>query len=128
VGTVQQRILHIKLINRPTVGDGQGEHGVDHDQLDYCAEGLIIVDTGLLGEAVKDPMNLVLFQRVIGAELVHENLFVGEDVGANGARDKILGVVGDQGSKFFFHDAAPIQIDGGTNGGGRQRQGQCRGD
>jgi hypothetical protein len=124
VGTVQQHILHIKLINRPAAGDGQGEHGVDHDQLDHSAEGLIIVDTGLLGEAAKDLVNLVLFQRVIGAELVHENLFVGEDIGANGVRDMILGVIGDQGSKFFFHGAAPIQIDGGTDGGGRHRQGQ----
>jgi hypothetical protein len=55
---------------------------------------------------------------------VHENPFVGYDVGANGARDKIAGVVGDQGSKLFFHGVAPIRIDeGGVDKGGHQQQG-----
>jgi hypothetical protein len=52
---------------------------------------------------------------------VLENPLAGDDVGANGARDKILGVVGDQGSKFFFHGTAPIWIDeGGADGGGHR--------
>jgi hypothetical protein len=62
---------------------------------------------------VKDPASLVPFQRTIGVELVLEDPFVDNDVGSNGARDKILGVVGEQGSKFFFHGAAPVWIDEG---------------
>jgi hypothetical protein len=58
---------------------------------------------------------------------VLENPFVSDDVGANGVRDKILGVVGDQGSKLFFHGVTPIQIDeGSTNGGGHRRQARRR--
>jgi hypothetical protein len=34
---------------------------------------------------------------------VLENPFVGCNIGANGARDKMPGVVGDQRSKLFFH-------------------------
>jgi hypothetical protein len=45
---------------------------------------------------------------------MHENLFASDNVGANGARDKIPGVVDDQGSKFLFHGAMPVQIDEGT--------------
>jgi hypothetical protein len=52
---------------------------------------------------------------------VLENTLVGDDIGANGARDKIPGVVGDQGGKFFFHGAVPIWIgEGSVDGGGHR--------
>jgi hypothetical protein len=84
---------------------------VDYDQLDHQAEGLIVVDAGSLGEAMKDPVSLVPFQRAIRVELMLENPFTGDAVGANGARDKIPGVVGDQGNTLFFHGAVPFWID-----------------
>jgi hypothetical protein len=63
-----------------------------------------------LGEASKDLASLVPLQ-AIRVELVLENPFDSDDVGANGARDKIPSVVGDQGSKLFFHDTMLVQID-----------------
>jgi hypothetical protein len=52
---------------------------------------------------------------------VLENPFIGDDVGANGAWDKISGVVGDQGSKLCFHGVMPVHIDeGDTDGGGHR--------
>jgi hypothetical protein len=108
---MQEHILHIKLMIQSGAGDNQGEHGADHGRIDHRAEGLIVVNVGSLGEAMKDPTSLVLFQRAIGVELVLENLFACDDVRANGARDKIPGVVGDQSNKFFFHGATPVQID-----------------
>jgi hypothetical protein len=52
---------------------------------------------------------------------VLENPFADDDVRANGARGKILGVVGDQGNKLFFHGTVSVRIDeGGTDGGGHQ--------
>jgi hypothetical protein len=60
---MQEHILHIKLMNGPGVRDGQGDHYADRGQLDHRDEGLIIVDAGLLGEAVKDPASLVPFQK-----------------------------------------------------------------
>jgi hypothetical protein len=111
-------------MNRPGVGDGQGEHGVNCGWLDCRVERLIVVDVRSLGEAAKDPSSLVLFQRAVGVELVLENPFAGDDVGANGARYKIYGAVGDQGSKLFFHDVTLVQIDeGGAGRGGHRRQG-----
>jgi hypothetical protein len=57
--------------------------------------------------------------KVLLVELVLEDKFSDEDVGANGVRDKIPGVVGDQDSKFFFHGATPVQIgDGSADSGG----------
>jgi hypothetical protein len=118
---VQERILHIKLMNRPGAGDSQGEDSADRGRLDHRAEGLIVVDIGSLGEATKNPASLVPFQGAVRIELVLENPLAGDDVGANEARDKIPGVVGDQGSKFFFHGATPIWIDeGGADGGGHR--------
>jgi hypothetical protein len=70
---------------------------------------------------VKDPASLLPLQRAARVELVLENLFAGDDVGANRARNKIPCVVGDQGSKLFYHGAALVQIgEGGMNGGGHQ--------
>jgi hypothetical protein len=54
---------------------------------------------------------------------VPEDLFAGDDVGTNGARNKIPSIVSDQGTKFFFHGAVLVQIDeGSTNGCGRQSE------
>jgi hypothetical protein len=114
-------------VKRPGAGDGQREHGAEHGWLDHRAEGLIVVDAESLGEAVKDPTSLVLFQGSIGVELVLEDLFTGDDVGANKVRDKIPGVVGDQGNKFFFHGVVPLQIDeGSVDRGEHQQQGRCQ--
>jgi hypothetical protein len=105
---VQEHILHIKLMNWLGARDSQREHGVDHGQLDHRTKGLIVVNTRSLDEAMKNPVSLVLLQRTVGVELVLKNPFVGDDVGANGARDKIPGVIGNQGSKLFFHSVVPV--------------------
>jgi hypothetical protein len=66
-----------------------------------------------------NPTSLAPVQGTVTIELVLENPLVGDDIGANGARDKIPGVVGDQGSKLILHGAAPVRIDkGGAEGGG----------
>jgi hypothetical protein len=122
---VQEHILHIKLMDRPGVGDGQVEHGVDRGRLDHRDKGLIVVDAGSLGEVVKDPASLVPFQRAIRVELVLENPFASDDVGANMVREKIPGVFGNQGSKFFFHGVLLVWIDeGDVDGGGHRQQGR----
>jgi hypothetical protein len=70
---------------------------------------------------VKVLANLVPFHSVVGVELVLEDPFAGDDVRANGVWNKIPVVVGNQGNKFSFHDAALVQIDeGGVDGGGHR--------
>jgi hypothetical protein len=59
---MQEYVLHIKLVDRPGMGDGQGEHRVNGCWLDHRVEGLIIVDVRALGEAAKDPTSLVPLQ------------------------------------------------------------------
>jgi hypothetical protein len=117
-GTVQEHILHIDLMNGSGAGDNQGEHGADRGRLDHRAEGLIVVNIESLGEAAKDLVSLVPFQRAIRVELVLKNPFASDNVGANGARDKISGVVGDQDNNFFFHGTTPVRInESSTNEG-----------
>jgi hypothetical protein len=120
---MQERILHIELVNGPGAGDGQGEHDVDHGWLDHWAEGLIVVDVESLGEAAKNQASLVPVQGAIRIGLVLENPHAGDDVGANRTRDKIPSVVGDQGTKLFFHGAMPVRIGecGADEGGYRQQ-------
>jgi hypothetical protein len=56
---------------------------------------------------------------------VLENPTASDDVRAKEVRDKIPGVVGDQGNKFFFHGMTLVRIDeGSVDGGGHRRQGQ----
>jgi hypothetical protein len=123
-GAMQEHILHIELMNRPGAGDDQREHGVGRGWLDHWVKGLIVVDAKSLGEAVKNPTSLVPVQGAVRIEVVTENPLAGDDVGANGATDKISSVVGDQGSKLFFHGATPVWIsEGGVDEGGYWRQG-----
>jgi hypothetical protein len=105
---MQEHILHIDLVNRAGAGDGQGEHGADRGQLDHRVEDLIVVDVESLGEVAKNLVSLVPVQGAVGIELVIENPLAGDDIGTNRTRDKILGVVGDQGSKLFFHGTTPV--------------------
>jgi hypothetical protein len=59
-------------------------------------------------------MDLIPFQGAIGVELLLEDPFVGDDVGANRTRDKISSVVGDQNIIFFLHGTAPRRVSEGS--------------
>jgi hypothetical protein len=125
---MQECILHIELVNRAGAGDSQGEHGADRGRLDHRAEDLIVVDVGSLGEVAKNLVRFVPVQGAVGIELVIENSLAGDDVGTNRTRDKILGVVGDQGSKLFFHSTTLVRIgEGSADRGGYRQQGWRRG-
>jgi hypothetical protein len=96
---------------------------VDGGLLDHRADGLIIVDVGPLGEAAKNPMSIVTFQGAVGVELVLEDPFASDDVGANRMRDKISSVVGHQSIIFLFHGTALGRVsEGNVDGGGHRRE------
>jgi hypothetical protein len=56
--------------------------------LDNWAESLIVVDTGTLGEAAKNPTSLVPFKGVVRVEHVLEDPFASDEVGANRMRTR----------------------------------------
>jgi hypothetical protein len=73
-------------------------------------------------------MNLVPLRGAIGVELVIEDPFAGDDVGANRMRDKIPSVVGDQRIIFFLHGVVLGWVnEGDIDGGGHRRERRQRG-
>jgi hypothetical protein len=120
---MQECVLHIKLVDRAGMGDGQGKHRVNGCWLDHRAEGLIIVDVRALGEAAKDPTSLVPLQVPSELDLclkIHLPMTTLEPT-----RDEISSVVSDQSIIFFFYGMTLGRVgEGGTDEGGHQREQQ----
>jgi hypothetical protein len=76
-----------------------------------------------MGEAVKNPTSLVPFQGAVGVELVLEDPFSSDDVGAKRMRGKIPSVVGDQSIIFFQHSTTAGRVsEGVVDGRGHWRE------
>jgi hypothetical protein len=101
---------------------------VNVGRLDNRAESLIVVDARWLGEAEKNSTSLVPFQGAVGVELVLEDPFASDDIGANRIRDEITCVVGDQSIIFFLHGTSSGWVsEGDVDRGGHQRERWRRG-
>jgi hypothetical protein len=81
-GAMEEDIIHIKLLNRPVVGDSSGEHRAHGARFHKRAESLIVVDSGALSKTPKDPMSFVAIECLVGVELVREDPFASDDIGA----------------------------------------------
>jgi hypothetical protein len=91
---VEEGILDVELMDRSVTGEGEGEDGSHGGELDDGSEGLVVVHTGALGEAPKDPMGLVAVEGAIRSRLVAKEPLVGDLVGAWWTRHQVQGVVG----------------------------------
>jgi hypothetical protein len=91
---VEEGILDVELMDRPIPGEGEGEDGLNGGELDDEAEGFIVVHTGALGEASKDPTDLVVVEGAVRGQLVAKEPLVSDHVGAWWTRHQVLGVVG----------------------------------
>ena len=120
-GAVEESILDVKLMNRPGAGSGDGENSTDGRRLDHWTEGLVIVDAVLLGEAANYPARFIASQSAVGVELVLEDPFAGDNIGAWRARDEAPGVVVHESFVLVFHRSAPIGICEGTARGSWDR-------
>jgi hypothetical protein len=67
---MEEGILDIELMDRPVAEEGEGEDGAKSGELDDGAEGLIIVHSGTLCEAPKDPTGLVAVEGAVRGQLV----------------------------------------------------------
>jgi hypothetical protein len=81
-GAMAEDILHIELLNQPVMGDNSGEHCAYGGRFHNRAESLIVVDFEALSETPNDPASLVAIEGPVSAELVREDPFVGDDIGA----------------------------------------------
>jgi hypothetical protein len=92
-GTMEKRILHIKLVNRPSLGESQGEHSANRRRFDNWAESFREVNTGALYESPKNLERLVPFQSAISGELVLEDPLSGDNIGLAGTRHQVPSVI-----------------------------------
>jgi hypothetical protein len=114
---VEEGILDVELMDRPVPGEGEGEDGANSGELDDEAEGLVVVYSGALGEAPKDPTGLVAVEGVVRGKLVAEEPLANDHVGAWWTRHQVPGVVGQEG-RVLLHSASPVWVgESGTNGG-----------
>jgi hypothetical protein len=67
---VEEGVLYVELMDRPVPGEGEGEDGANSGELDDRAEGLVVVHSGALGEAPKDPTGLVAVEGAVRGKLV----------------------------------------------------------
>jgi hypothetical protein len=77
---MEQGVLDVELVDRPSSGEGEGEDSADGGELDDGAEGLIVVYFGALGEAPKDPTSLVAVEGAIQSHLVAKEPLAGDHI------------------------------------------------
>jgi hypothetical protein len=69
---LEEGILDAELMDRPVPGEGEGEDGANGGELDDEAEGLVVVHSGALGEASKDPTSLIAVEGAVRGQLVEK--------------------------------------------------------
>jgi hypothetical protein len=67
---MEEGILDVELMDRPVSEEGEGEYGADGGELDDGAKSLVVVHSGALGEAPKDPTGLVAVEGAVLGQLV----------------------------------------------------------
>jgi hypothetical protein len=84
-------------------------------------EGLIVVDSGVLSETTKDPTGLIAIKGPVSTELVHEDPFASDNIGALRSENQLPGPIADQGSVFVLHSRTPMGIGKRNMSGGGDR-------
>jgi hypothetical protein len=124
-GAMEEGILHIELLNWPVMRDSSGEHHVHGGWFHNWVKSFIVVDSGVLSETPNDLASLIAIEGPISAELVREDPFASDDVGALRSWNKVPCPITHQGPVLILHSHAPIGIDEGSADGGQDR-GRCR--
>jgi hypothetical protein len=124
--TVKKGILHVQLVDRPLTRSSDAEDDPNRCRLDDGAERLVIVDAVSLGEAADDPASLMTSQRAVGVELMPEDPFASDNIGARRLGDEAPCVVVDESLVLLSHSRAPLRVGKGPSvvtGNGRGSRG-----
>lgn len=116
--------LDVELMDGPCVRGRDAEDDPYGGRLDHRAEGLVVVDAMLLGEAANDPTSFVTSKGTIGVVFVLEHPLARDHIGAGGSWNKGPSAVVDEGLIFVGHSRTPIGI--GQGAAVVTRQGRCR--
>jgi hypothetical protein len=125
---VEEGILDVELMYRK-LDEGlkvscspkreQGRAQREPGQLDDGVEGLVVVHSGALSEAPKDPTGLVAIEGAVRGQLVAKKPLACDHVSAWWTRHQVPGVVGQQGHVLFLHRATLVGAhEGSANKGG----------
>jgi hypothetical protein len=79
---MEEGILDIELMNHPIPGERVEEDSANGSKLDDGAKGLVIVHSGALGEALKDPTCLVAVEGAVRCQLLAKEPLAGDHVSA----------------------------------------------
>jgi hypothetical protein len=79
---MEEGIFYVELLNGSGTRDSSSEHRANSDRFYNRAEGLIVVDSGVLSETPKDPMGLVAIKGPVSMELMREDPLTRDNVGA----------------------------------------------
>jgi hypothetical protein len=122
-GAVEKSVLHVELLNRPVMGNNNGEYHAHDGRFHNRPERLIVVHTGALSETPEDPTSLVAIEGAIGMKLVGEDPLAGDDVLATRLENKFPSPVAHEGPVLIFHCRMPIRIgERGTDRGWDQKR------
>jgi hypothetical protein len=116
---MEEGIFDVELMDRLVLGEGEGEDDANGGELD---DGAVVVYFGALGEAPKDPTDLVVVEGGIRSQLVAKEPIAGDHIGAWRTRHEVPGVVGQQGC-VLLHSPTPLWISEGSVYGGGDRGG-----
>jgi hypothetical protein len=105
--------------------ESSGELCANNGRFYNPAEGLVVVDFGVLSETPKDPTSLVAIKGPVSTELVREDPLAGDNVGVLRLGNQLLGPIADQGSALFLRSRTSMGIDKRSTSGGGDR-GRCR--
>jgi hypothetical protein len=108
--TVKEGVLHVQLANRPGTGSGDAQNSPNSRRFDHWAEGLIVVDDVLLGEAPDHPACLMASKSTVRVVLMLEDPLPEDHVGAWWPREKAPSVIVDQRLVFVGHSCTPVGV------------------
>ena len=86
--SVEKGIGDVHLMYRPGARDCEVQNCPNRARLDNRSKRVGEVDASALTKAADDPTRLVPLKGTVGAQLLLEDPFAGDDVGARGTRDE----------------------------------------
>jgi hypothetical protein len=107
---VEEDVLDVELVHRPTPVESQSQHSPDDGRLDDRAKSLIVVHPGALSEPPLDPTSFVLVKRAICLEFVLEDPLASDDISPRRLRNQVPRVVRHQGLILFLHSAMLVGV------------------
>lgn len=104
---MQESVLDIQLVHRPSIGSCQREDSANGHRLDDWRERLIKIHSRSLMEAMHDLAGLAPLKSAVGIALVLEDPLASDDMSAPWPRNETPGAVPQQGVVLLLHRRAP---------------------